>query len=486
MNMTDQNKQYVISCIKNIYIEGSTNLWDGLHRCLQLTENSTHASPCVLLFTDGMPTVGDLQVDKAYQRYVNQTKNTKTHVYTFGFSNCVNSQLLNNISNIGNGQFHFISDSAMLFTTIINFMSNYLTMYGDIIVNGINYGQLYYGQSKYISYSNNVNELVIANIYGETIQVNEVEIINEEKFGIELYNTINMIEQLVSCRHFGELNSIFQNHMNSLNNDTNNQMVSSLIENLNDQVRLAISTQYYNTWGKHYLYSFLNAIKNQINNNFKDTLAQNFGGTQFYIFQDQLNNIVANVSPPPPSLTVNGNRYHVNSMNSFNDRSNPCFAGYNKVKMAYDDSFKYVKDIKKGDQVWTSMGTAQVTLVVKTICRNYMTDLCKVGNLVVTPWHPIKYNNEWSFPNELSSVSLVQCEAVYSFVLDKYHVMNIENFEVICLAHGYTNDILTHNFWGTQKIINDLKKKDGFESGLVVLQSGCLMTDPNTGLVCSL
>jgi Mg-chelatase subunit ChlD len=284
MNMTDQNKQYVISCIKNIYIEGSTNLWDGLHRCLQLTENSTHASPCVLLFTDGMPTVGDLQVDKAYQRYVNQTKNTKTHVYTFGFSNCVNSQLLNNISNIGNGQFHFISDSAMLFTTIINFMSNYLTMYGDIIVNGINYGQLYYGQSKYISYSNNVNELVIANIYGETIQVNEVETINEEKFGIDLYNTINMIEQLVSSRNFGELNSIFQNHMNSLNNDTNNQMVGSLIENLNDQVRLAISTQYYNTWGKHYLYSFLNAIKNQINNNFKDTLAQNFGGTQFLHF----------------------------------------------------------------------------------------------------------------------------------------------------------------------------------------------------------
>jgi hypothetical protein len=115
-----------------------------------------------------------------------------------------------------------------------------------------------------------------------------------------------------------------------------------------------------------------------------------------------------------------------------------------------------------------------------------MTDLCKVGNLVVTPWHPIKYNNEWCFPNELSSVSLVQCEAVYSFVLDKHHVMNIENFEVICLAHGYTNDILAHNFWGTQKIINDLKKKDGFESGLVVLQSGCLMTDPNTGLVCSL
>ena len=151
-----------------------------------------------------------------------------------------------------------------------------------------------------------------------------------------------------------------------------------------------------------------------------------------------------------------------------------------------NDSFKYVKDIAKGDYVWTPYGSAKVVLVVKTVCADNLTELSKVGNLVVTPWHPIKYENVWRFPFDLSQSNLMQCEAVYSFVLDKHHIMNIENIDVICLAHGYKDGILAHEFWGTQKIITSLKTKEGYNAGLVILKSGCLVNHPITGLVCSL
>lgn len=482
-SMTVQNKNLAISLINNIRLEGATNLWDGLQTSIALSERSSHHKPVVLLFTDGQPTAGDQQVDRAFSRYLSNKK-LKSSVYTFGFSNDVNSTLLNTLSLQGNGQFHFISDSAMIFTTIVNFLANYFTNYGDIIVDGVNYGPLYYGQTKYIDAGNNAQNVSINNESYIIINAN-----NPMPHGDAFSTAHNMIQQSMcelNTRNFSQAQQILNNCLSTIRNIDNSQIITELMENISDQIFMAASAQYYNTWGKHYTYSFLNALKHQINNNFKDKVVQNFGGTMFYQLQDELNNIVANVPPPPPSRTYQGHTYSVSSMSSFNDRSNPCFSGYNKVKMAYDDTFKYVKDIKSGDYVWTPYGVTTVKLVVKTLCKDNMTDLCKVGNLSVTPWHPIKYENDWCFPKTLSPARLSQCEAVYSFVLDKFHIMNIENFDVICLAHGYTNGILAHEFWGTQKIINSLKSKEGFNDGLVVLHAGCLINDPKTGLVCAL
>ena len=172
-------------------------------------------------------------------------------------------------------------------------------------------------------------------------------------------------------------------------------------------------------------------------------------------------------------------------MRTFNDRSNPCFTGFNRVKM-FDGSIKYVKNVKAGDVVWTPNGDATVKLVVKTICKDGLAHLSKIGTLTVTPWHPIYFSDEWMFPNDIFPARLTQCDSVYSFVLDKHHIMNISDYNVICLGHDYEEGILKHPFWGTQEIIRCLETKEGYSDGLVVLQSGCLMNDPTSGLVNSL
>lgn len=490
-HMTPENKRTAKTLIENIKIEGATNLWDGLQTCLTMTQNISHPYQAVLLFTDGQPTAGNQQVDRAFTHYLNSNKKNKARVYTFGFSNEVNSCLLDNIAQRGNGQFHFISDSAMIFTIIVNFLSNYHTLYGDVNANGVKYGQLYYGQKKYIQIRDNVDQIQIDSCFGQNYTYHIQNSTDPLHVGVGLIKTQLMLQeliQLLKSRQFDFAKTIIDNFINDMiqyRASVNEDIMNTIIDNVADQVFLASTENYYYKWGKHYLYSFHNAVKNQINNNFKDSLVQTFGGKMFYKIQASLNEIVANISPPTPSRTLHGRTYTVTSMRSFNNSSNPCFAGTNKVKMG-DNTYKFVKDVKFGDKVFTPLGEATVWLVVKTHCKDNLTELSKINNLLVTPWHPIYYDGTWTFPREIQPATLQQCDAVYSFWLDKYHIMNISSFDVISLAHGYTDNVIKHPFWGTHEVILALQSKPGYTDGFVELNAGCLKVNKTTGLVCNI
>jgi hypothetical protein len=462
--MQKVNKVMLKQIVNSLYTKGSTNLWDGI----EVPLNMCGPDDCVLLFTDGQATSGLTDVKSAFRRYLNNNKNS-ADVYTFGFSNCVNSDMLNDIAVMGNGQFNFISDSAMLFTVMVNFLANYYTKYGNLYINNEYHGQIYYGQKKVIKYNGPITRIQID--YENVTDVRNGEDIN--------VNRANIIDVLKSRNE-----RIIKDFIDNLQNRIMNEIDVDMCENLKNEVLMAFQNQYYNKWGKHYIYAFTNAVYNQINTNFKDSYLQHFGGTMFHKLQDKFNGIVANLHPPQPSLTYRGRQYQVNSMNTFNNRSNPCFAGNNKVLMG-DNTRKLVKQVKRGDIVKTSEGNATVTCVVKTVCKDNLTELSVIDKLIVTPWHPIKYNNVWTFPQNVNPARIKQCEAVYSFILDKIHVMIIEDYEVITLGHNYDQSILSHSYWGTNAVIDDLKKKDGFDNGLVVLKAGTMKID-NTGLVCSL
>ena len=52
--------------------------------------------------------------------------------------------------------------------------------------------------------------------------------------------------------------------------------------------------------------------------------------------------------------------------------------------------------------------------------------------------------------------------------------------EHICLGHNYnSNKVLSHPYYGSQKVINDLKKLEGFNEGLVTMNSKFLIREDN-------
>jgi Hint-domain len=132
----------------------------------------------------------------------------------------------------------------------------------------------------------------------------------------------------------------------------------------------------------------------------------------------------------------------------------------------------------------------RVECVVKTINNNGSAKLCEIlslnshGSLLVTPYHPVRVADTWRFPCDLVPAKTRTCEAVYSFVLSEEHVMIVGGVECIGLGHGFKGEVVQHPYFGTTKIVDDLKKCKGWERGLVVFSEGCMVRDEETGLVC--
>eukprot|EP00479_Gromia_sphaerica_P006598 TRINITY_DN1921_c0_g1_i1.p1 TRINITY_DN1921_c0_g1~~TRINITY_DN1921_c0_g1_i1.p1 ORF type:complete len:196 (+),score=36.05 TRINITY_DN1921_c0_g1_i1:1226-1813(+) len=124
-----------------------------------------------------------------------------------------------------------------------------------------------------------------------------------------------------------------------------------------------------------------------------------------------------------------------------------------------------------------------VVCVVKTLCDKGKDLLVNLQGLLVTPWHPVKIENTWKFPDDVAPKKLLNCEAVYSFVLDNGHVMLINGIPCVTFGHNLKGDVVEHEYFGTSRVLEDLKLMPGWEMGLVELLPHCTTRDPVTGLV---
>lgn len=61
--------------------------------------------------------------------------------------------------------------------------------------------------------------------------------------------------------------------------------------------------------------------------------------------------------------------------------------------------------------------------------------------------------------------------------------MEINGFECVTYAHNFQEDVVKHEYFGTEKILNDFKKMYGWENGYITLSKDCLIRDPITTLV---
>ena len=98
--------------------------------------------------------------------------------------------------------------------------------------------------------------------------------------------------------------------------------------------------------------------------------------------------------------------------------------------------------------------------------------MVSMNKMKITPYHPIRINNKWYHPIKLVTPIPVYCDYVYNFVLDKHHIITINDVDVIGLGHGINdNHITSHNFFGTDRVIKHLKTHPGWEEGLIVIET---------------
>ncbi|ETN41188.1 uncharacterized protein HMPREF1541_03123 [Cyphellophora europaea CBS 101466] len=475
-------------------------------------------------------------------------------IHTFGFGYDIRSGLLQSIAEVGLGSYAFIPDAGMIGTVFIHAVANLFTTFATQTVLEINssspeqvrcatvfnssiqgnnttvlrLGNLHYGQSR---------DLVVQ--LPDDVNANDVVLRYVDSLGDEHAAPINFIQgrnefDLDYHSYRSELCFILAQFFPRLKNDEHqaigqdrkefttarvalealtvrmrdSALISADIQSLLDdidgdgsagQISKALlseaKTEYWQRWGKHYLPSVLHAHARQVCNSFKDPGPLRYGHASplFIHCRDQLDIAFDKLPAPKPSRLDYTRGPIVNniSMSRYHNSDNSCFDGDCKIRLA-DDSYVAVASLRAGIEVWTPNGGRSVVAVLKSIPRGQKGWLVRVGDLWVTPWHPIFIDGNWVFPLQVANGMQPCTRAVYSVLLEPSHHVDSHAVEVsgqICvsLGHGILQDrtgkdIRAHKFFGNHKAINRSLSRLPRDSWGCFVASG-VRRDPHTRLI---
>lgn len=88
----------------------------------------------------------------------------------------------------------------------------------------------------------------------------------------------------------------------------------------------------------------------------------------------------------------------------------------------------------------------------------------------------------------VSAPTEISCEEVYNFALDQSHTIIVNNVQCVTLGHGFQDDVVRHSYYGTKRVIEDLRKLDCEQnnSGIIEILEDALIRNKQTGLVSGL
>eukprot|EP01022_Parablepharisma_sp_SALTPOND_P028415 TRINITY_DN70930_c1_g1_i1.p1 TRINITY_DN70930_c1_g1~~TRINITY_DN70930_c1_g1_i1.p1 ORF type:complete len:735 (+),score=55.14 TRINITY_DN70930_c1_g1_i1:89-2293(+) len=536
--MTEMGKSFAITSVEGLNAGGHTNIWDALRMSTNLSRLSpvcNSINSCILLFTDGEPNVNPPRgIIKSLN---NLLKDKERHfsIHTFGYGYQLDSELLLEIANIGHGAYNYIPDCTMVGTTFVNFLSNalatavrnakieikaegvgkvtgvgYEIAEGKIVVGFIEYGQprdfiIRFETTGYSNFSFTAKLLYDGKSVERTLSAFYCE--DAVKFNLALSRALycealfHALGQQISVKQGSKVLTAIKSTLKSLPTK-DHEIVKAFIRDMESskdsegQVGKAFSkAEWFDKWGKHYIRSLGRAHQLQECHNFKDPGVQVYGGKLFKELQDKTDEIFCTLPAPKPTAKIlpSGKPipapvapravYAPVNMHAYMDYGAGCFDGEGKVQLS-NGTFKKIKELLKGDEIMNSDGKVCKVVALVVISLNCEIDLINLNSVLITPWHPVRVAREWKFPHDLKPAEKHYCSKIYNLVLDQHHIATINNVDVVTLGHGFKeNTVIEHAYFGTQKVIEDLKRYPGWENGNVVIKTWTTVRDQTTGLV---
>lgn len=497
--MTQTGLERANAAIGGLYEGGGTNIYAGLSYAIEESRKAAATSPNaniqIVLLTDGEPTPDYIPhggITAAFKRKLADS-GVKANLSTFGFGYSLESKLLEALSVEGNGTYGFIPDCSMVGTVFINFCSAVLsTVANQVSVGGRYVGSLSAGQTRTVKVSGVAVGDTVEVMYGNQTATAVVEA-GSEAAALERAALERLYTEVVRCC-LVRYDEDFRSRMTALHSQISalpdsvlkaDILKDILSENENEgQLMRAVSKKaWFDRWGLNHLISYSRALACEQTVNFKDAVVQHFCGDLFRAIQDRGNALFADLPPPRSSITphVAVSGYAMSQMS--NNMHGGCFSGDCMVEME-DGGGKLVSLVEKGDVL---AGGVVVRTVIKTELTTEATTMVVFPEgLTITPWHPMKSEEGWVFPADIGMLQDVPLDAYYNFVLESGHTAIIDGITVCTLGHGFEGPVISHPYFGTQAVIEDLKKCDGWENGFVVLDPSTVVRDPQTGLVSSL
>ena len=156
-----------------------------------------------------------------------------------------------------------------------------------------------------------------------------------------------------------------------------------------------------------------------------------------------------------------------------------CFSGNGKVELK-NKTFKNVKDLIKGD---TLKNGAIVICLIK-IKVNKTQQAIELNDVYYSLKHPVIYNEKWTNPINIKSPKLTYIDYWYNLVLKNGHSVKINGIEAITLGHNQKDKIAFHPYFGTNKVLNALKKYKEFVDGKIVIKKVLNVERDENGRIC--
>lgn len=524
IKMDESGRKKAENALKRIEPTNSTNLWAGLVQGLNTTQEfkkkcDRNFNSSLLLLTDGQPNIEPPRGHiPAFKKFIKENRGLPCVVNTFGFGYSLDSDLLVQLAKVGGGTFSFIPDGSFVGTIFINAISSILSNCASNITLGLdldeikvedfslikNYNHrikngkltLFLGSQSYEQTRNVVLPITygvkeIINVYlkydvpdGVSVERKiELKVNNNNDNKVDIHRLrctvvneiLNAMSELEKTKNYKTAQDLIANLINNIQNSgvQNEKFVKDLLKDVQEQVSIAFSKEeFYRKWGRHYLPSLARAHLLELCNNFKDPGVQHYGGPTFNAIRDVLDEIFLKLPPPTPSVKHHGNYSSapLGNMANFYNSSGVCFGGEAQVKLQNGKTVK-IKNIKKDDLVQSGeYNYSKVICVMKTKIDKGETNLTNFANgLQLTPYHPVKIGDNFCFASEISNTitKASKCEAVYNFVLEENHCILMNGLQCLTLSHEIEKGVAKHNYFGTQKIVKDLKCIKGWEEGEV-------------------
>jgi len=438
------------------------------------------------------------------------------HCCGYGYGDTLDSPLLRNIALLGSGSFNYVPDGSMVGTVFIHLMCNLMAVCLNSIVL-----ELRPSDSK-VTFNDPEQSIVkvgflrpgqTRNIYvpytGSSSKQCPVEI--SEVLNCEPFKPAIRYQQAIVDVHFQTLRTLFVDAITESMAKAGNKeiagargvvqaafdklkafkkdpsvvaMMSDLIDADAEKGQVDKALQNWEKWGCHYLPSLWFAHTRQEKANFKDASMEMYSTIQLDRMIEEAEVTFTRIPPPTPSLDPQA--ASTLNMGNLMNRSTGCFDG-SSLLILNDLSVVCMDKVEAG---MVLKGGYTVKCVVKYAVENEISYIFRPkhdpSSLGITAWHPVQTDDgEWEFPCESSrfTKNVETCDAVYNLILDKGHIAEFCGMQCATLGHGFAQAIVSHPYFGSQAVIDDLKKMKGFYLGFVFVQEPEFVRDKETGMV---
>lgn len=381
----------------------------------------------ILLMTDGLPSDVNVKLFENKLIQLVEKTNVEFSLYSFGIGIGSDSFFLHNLTERFGGSNVFISDIGTASDMFIHRLTNILKPKCELASEKLQ----------------NISKLFVSHI--DTV----ITLLENRKCDVAM-ETITALQT--------ELREI---------------LPSNIVDDYTRELITAVNPEYINKWSLHFLRSLKTAHSRFECHSFIDpsvSIYIELYPEDWETTRDTLEGIYMQIPTPNPCLPNYNSTTTVYTLNLQSYASSTtCVHELSKVVMA-DNSTKNSKDIQVGDHVKVVGGNHdvdEVQYIIKGGTKNMQHMVQLETGLVVTDWHPIKIDGKYVFPNDcIAQDTATHTEDVgdykYSFVLKNRNPnMIINDTEVITLAHGCTEDCAKHDFWGTEKVVDEIKNHIG-------------------------